>query len=56
MKTLKHAEFKKPVIALTAHAMSEEKEKCLISGFSDFLTKPIQKDRLIEILSTYTQH
>lgn len=44
--------YDKPIVALTAHAMKEEKERCLKSGFDDFLTKPVQKDRMIAILKT----
>ncbi len=39
--------FKKSVIALTAHAMSEEKARCAAAGFSDFLSKPIGREDLI---------
>ena len=52
-KKLRQLQYSKPIIALTAHAMKEEREKCFESGFTEFLTKPIQKDLLIEVLSRY---
>lgn len=52
---LRSLSYNKPIVALTAHAMKEEREKCLESGFTDFLTKPIQKDLLFEVLSRYVK-
>lgn len=52
-KKLRQANYLKPIIALTAHAMKEERVKGLASGFTDFLTKPIQRTLLLEVLSRY---
>ena len=46
--------FAKPIIALTAHAMKEEKKRCLESGFDDHVTKPIDKVTLLQRLAYYS--
>ena len=42
-----------PIIALTAHAMVEERERASNSGFTDFISKPVHRDTLIAMLQRY---
>ncbi len=41
-----------PVIALTAHAFLSDRDRCLDAGCNDFITKPIFRSQLIEIIQT----
>ena len=43
-----------PIIALTAHALSDEKKKLLQVGMDDYVTKPIQMEQIIQILTHWT--
>jgi CheY-like chemotaxis protein len=44
-----------PVIALTAGALEDERMKCLTAGMDDFITKPINQDKLFQTLVKFCQ-
>ena len=42
-----------PLIAVTAKAMAEDRERCFNAGASDYLSKPVEKEELIAVLRTW---
>lgn len=56
LRELRAKAFKKPVVALTAHAMEEERRKTQAAGFNGHIVKPIQSEDLIKIVKHHISH
>jgi signal transduction histidine kinase/CheY-like chemotaxis protein/HPt (histidine-containing phosphotransfer) domain-containing protein len=53
VRQLRQLGYTLPIVALTANATKEDRRQCLESGCNDFLTKPITRSRLYNMVSHY---
>jgi CheY-like chemotaxis protein len=44
-----------PIIAVTAKALKEDRDKCMEAGASDYLPKPVNTEKLVELLRLWTR-
>jgi len=52
-KAIRKREGEIPIIAMTANAMKGDKEKCLNAGMDDYITKPIKRDLVFEMIKKW---
>jgi two-component system sensor histidine kinase/response regulator len=45
-----------PIIAMTAHAMKGDRERCLEGGMDDYVSKPVHASKLLEVIQKYASH
>jgi CheY-like chemotaxis protein len=43
-----------PIVAMTANAFAEDRERCLAVGMNDFLAKPVSRTALAEVIEKWT--
>ena len=53
IKLRKELNFLNPIIALTANALDEDRERCIREGMNDFLSKPIEKMYLLAVVAKH---
>ncbi len=54
IRAMKEPLCRMPIIAITAHAMKDDQQKCIDGGMDDYISKPVGRQELIGLINKYT--
>jgi len=53
--SLRQRGYQGPIVALTAHAMSHDRDRCIKAGCTDYVSKPVDRRKLIETVAKHLE-